>query len=131
MAWGPNEDKHWSRASSARKMTRCTSKGPCEDDAKSSNPLRVTGDARQRKVAVMTRKGSQIGGERERWIVSGLWSASVIIVVAGFVLRACGSFLHRPDLRLAGVVFIASGVVVAVIGWFGEKFSSNRPSNRA
>ena len=54
-----------------------------------------------------------------------------MIVVAGFVLRALGSFLHRPDMRLAGVVFIAFGVVVAVLGWFAEKFMGNRPSNRA
>ncbi|HXP32013.1 MAG TPA: hypothetical protein VN832_13040 [Stellaceae bacterium] len=75
--------------------------------------------------------GSQIGRNRERWVVSGLWSASVVIVIAGFVMRAFGSFLHRPDLRLAGVVFIAIGVVIAVLGWFGEKFIGNRPSNRA
>ena len=74
--------------------------------------------------------GSRLGN-RERWLVTGLWSASVAIVVGGFVLRACGSFLHRPDLRLYGMALIAGGIVVAIAGWLSEKFLDNRPSNQA
>jgi hypothetical protein len=77
------------------------------------------------------RNGDRVGRGRERRVISGLWSASVVIVVAGFILRAFGSFLHRPDLRLYGIVLIASGVVVAIASWLSEKFLGNRPSNQA
>jgi hypothetical protein len=115
-------------------MMQCTSAGLRDRDTDSFNPVLTARDERQygSERTVMTgHRGSRIGRNRERWVVSGLWSASVVIVVAGFVLRAFGSFLHRPDMRLAGVVFIACGVVVAVLGWFVEKFMGNRPSNRA
>jgi hypothetical protein len=77
------------------------------------------------------RNRTGIGGVRERWLVTGLWSASVLIVIAGFIIRACGSFLHRADLRVTGVVFIACGLIVAGLGWLSERFVSTKPSNRA
>jgi hypothetical protein len=75
--------------------------------------------------------GNRSGRGRDRWLVTGLWGASVLIVISGFVLRAFGSFLHRSDLRVTGVAFIACGVIVAVLGWLGEKLASTKPSNRA
>ena len=75
--------------------------------------------------------GSKFSRSKERWLVTGLWGSSVLIVVAGFVLRAFGSFLHRPDLRVAGVAFIACGLVVAVLGWLSEKLANSKPSNGA
>lgn len=75
--------------------------------------------------------GNGLGRGRERRVVTALWGASVLIVICGFLLRAFGGFLHRPELRFAGVVFIACGVIVAVLGWLGEKLASAKRSNDA
>lgn len=67
---------------------------------------------------------------KPRRFVAGLWSASVVIVVAGFLLRAFGSFFHHPQLRVTGVALIACGLIAAALGWIGEKFLRRR-SGRA
>jgi hypothetical protein len=76
------------------------------------------------------RERTEVGGG-QRWLVTGLWGASVLFVIIGFIVRAFGSFLHRHDLRVTGVVFIACGLVVAGMGWVSEKLASTKPSNRA
>ena len=74
-------------------------------------------------------QGNRAGtARRERLLVNSLWVAAAIIVLAGFALRVLASLVDRPDLRLTGVVMIALGLAVAVIGWLSERLIAKRVS---
>ena len=74
----------------------------------------------------MSQPGTQGDRRRERWIVNGLWIASAMVVVTGFIVRFLSSLFGHRDLRLAGVGLIAAGVAVAVLGWIGERIVARR-----
>jgi hypothetical protein len=69
-----------------------------------------------------------VTARRERLLVNGLWVTAAIIVLAGFALRVAASLVARPELRLTGVVVIALGLAVAVIGWLSERLIAKRVS---
>jgi Flp pilus assembly protein protease CpaA len=73
----------------------------------------------------MVNSESSRGNRKERLFVTGLWLASGVVVVAGFLLRPLARFLGGPDLRLLGVIVIAVGVVLGICGWVGEKIIEN------
>lgn len=68
---------------------------------------------------VQQRPPDQIG--RDRLVINLLWLAAAIVMVAGFVLRSLSSLVGRSDFRLGGVALIAGGVVIAVLGWIGDR----------
>ena len=55
----------------------------------------------------------------------GLWIASGVIVLTGFILRPLGSYLGR-EFRYTGIAMIALGLVVAVIAWLSERWSQTK-----
>jgi len=59
--------------------------------------------------------------EKQQSFVRNLWIASGLILLTGFTVRPLGSYLHRPEIRFAGVCVIALGLAVAVIAWLGER----------
>jgi hypothetical protein len=73
----------------------------------------------------MAQQQSQ-GGDRGRFFANGLWVAAALIVVAGFLLRSLSSILGHAELRLAGIIVIAIGILLAVIGWIGERVADRR-----
>jgi len=67
----------------------------------------------------------------DRLFANGLWIAAALLVVAGFLLRTMASMLGHAELRFAGVVVIAIGILLAVIGWIGERLADRRRSRAA
>jgi hypothetical protein len=59
---------------------------------------------------------------RERILVNGLWIAAGGVFVAGAALRLVASLVTRADIRIAGVMLLAAGAVIGVIGWVSERY---------
>ena len=68
------------------------------------------------------------GDGRTRFFANGLWVAAALIVVAGFLLRSLSSMLGHAELRLSGIVVMAIGILLAVVGWIGERIADWRRS---
>ena len=66
----------------------------------------------------------------ERLFANGLWVAAALIVVAGFLLRSLSSVIGHRELRLAGIIVIGIGIVLAVIGWIGERLAGRRAARK-
>jgi hypothetical protein len=65
-------------------------------------------------------------GTGDRRIVNLLWIAAAVTVVTGFVLRSLATFTGSADVRVGGIVLIAIGVAIAVLGWIGERVIAGR-----
>ena len=63
---------------------------------------------------------------QERVLVNGLWIAAGAILVAGFALRVLAGLMTRPELRLTGVLLLAAGAVIGVLGWISERYIFGR-----
>ena len=63
---------------------------------------------------------------RDRVLVNALWVVAAVTVVAGFVVRSLSTFMGNSDFRLGGVLLIALGIAIAVLGWFGERIVARR-----
>ena len=63
---------------------------------------------------------------RDRLLVNALWVAAAVTVVSGFIVRSLSTFMGRADFRMGGIVLIAVGVAVAVLGWIGERIVARR-----
>jgi len=74
----------------------------------------------------MAQRETQREGTRDRRFVNVLWIAAAVIVVSGFVLRSLSTFTGRGDVRVGGIVLIAIGLGVAVLGWIGERIVAGR-----
>jgi hypothetical protein len=74
----------------------------------------------------MAQRHNAVAARRERLLVNGLWVTAAIIVLAGFAMRVLASLVNHPSLRLIGVVVIACGLVVAVVGWLSERLIAKR-----
>lgn len=74
----------------------------------------------------MSHYDTQRDRRHERQLVNALWVAAAVIVVIGFIVRSLSTFLGRADFRMGGVVLIAVGIAVAVLGWIGERIVARR-----
>jgi hypothetical protein len=74
----------------------------------------------------MSHYQAQSDRRRDRLVVNALWVAAAIIVVAGFIVRSLSTFMGDADFRVGGVVLIAIGIAVAVLGWIGERIVAHR-----
>ena len=63
---------------------------------------------------------------RDRVLVNALWVAAAVTVVAGFVVRSLSTFMGSSDFRVGGVLLIALGIAIAVLGWIGERIVARR-----
>jgi hypothetical protein len=75
----------------------------------------------------MAHHETQREGARDRRFVNALWIAAAVTVVTGFVLRSLSTFTGNPDVRVGGIVLIAIGLAIAVLGWIGERIVAGRP----
>jgi hypothetical protein len=63
---------------------------------------------------------------RERLLVNALWVVAAVTVVSGFIVRSLSTFFGRADFRMGGVLLIAVGIAIAVLGWIGERIVARR-----
>jgi hypothetical protein len=74
----------------------------------------------------MASRQTTVPRSRERVIVNGLWIASGLVVLTGFLLRPLARYVGGHDLRITAMVVIAIGLAIAVLGWIGEKVLERR-----
>jgi VIT1/CCC1 family predicted Fe2+/Mn2+ transporter len=72
--------------------------------------------------ALMAQRNPSGKDRRDRVLVNGLWIAAGGVFVAGAALRLVASLVTRADLRIAGVLLLAVGAVIGVIGWVNERY---------
>jgi len=58
--------------------------------------------------------------------VNALWVAAAVTVVTGFVVRSFSTFIGSPEFRWGGMLLIALGIIIAVLGWIGERIVARR-----
>jgi len=74
----------------------------------------------------MARPGVQGTERNERLLPGGLWTAAGLTLLLGIFLRLAGGIFASGNVRLAGVLALGIGVLLAVLGWLGDKLRGNR-----
>jgi hypothetical protein len=70
----------------------------------------------------MGRHGLQwLSGEGGRSLLDWVWLAAGFTLLAGLVMRLSSGFVGTHEFRFAGMAVLAVGIVLAVLGWIGEK----------
>lgn len=66
-------------------------------------------------------------GRRRHPIIAAMWLAAAGAIGAGFVMRILATFWIGFGLRLLGVELMATGVVLAGLGWLAERMAGLGP----
>ena len=65
-----------------------------------------------------------LGGTGGRGLLDWVWLTAGFTLLAGLVLRLSGGFFG-PEVRYVGIAALALGIILAVLGWAGEKLSGD------